>query len=90
MKAARDGSKIAMEMLVSLPDMGASFKKGWLFDYEFDEHSKDNLVVSRRWKFRSAHKIDDPISVDDKRKCLEILPRPESMQGRAELAGGGR
>jgi hypothetical protein len=27
MKAARDGSKIAMEMLVSLPDMGASFKK---------------------------------------------------------------
>jgi hypothetical protein len=77
MKAARNGSRIAMEMLVSLPDMVASFKTGWLFDYEFDEHSKDNLVVSKRWKFRSAHKIDELILVEDKRKCLEILLRPE-------------
>jgi hypothetical protein len=77
MRAARSGSKIAMEMLVSLPDMGASFNKGWLFDDEFEKHSKGNLVVSRRWKFRSAHKIDDPISVEDRRKCLEILLRPE-------------
>jgi hypothetical protein len=77
MELARNGSKIAMEMLVSLPDMDASFTKGWLFNYEFDKHSKGNLVVSRRWKFRSAHKIDDPISAEDKRKCLGILLRPE-------------
>jgi hypothetical protein len=41
-------------MLVKLPDKDGKFKGGWLFDYEFDGMSKDDLVVSNRWKFRSG------------------------------------
>jgi hypothetical protein len=60
-------------MLVKLPKKGGRFKGGWLFDYEFDEMSKDDLVVSNRWKFRSAHCIENPISAETRRGVLKLL-----------------
>jgi hypothetical protein len=60
-------------MLVKLPDKDGKFKGGWLFDYELDEMSKDDLVVSNRWKFRSAHCIENPVSAETKRGVLKFL-----------------
>lgn len=62
-----------MEILVKLPEKNGRFKGGWLFDYEFDEMSKNDLVVSNRWKFRSAHCIKNPASAEKKRGVLKSL-----------------
>ena len=70
--AAKRGSSVALDILVKLPEKDGGFKGGWLFNYEFDELSKDDPVVSNRWKFRSAHRIDKPMSDEDKRGALKI------------------
>lgn len=62
-----------MEILVKLPEKDGRFKGGWLFDYEFDEMSKNDPVVSNRWKFRSAHCIEKPVSAEEKRRVLKFL-----------------
>jgi hypothetical protein len=77
--AVRDGSEAAMEMLITLPDMNSSFKGGWLFDYQFEDALKDNLAVSKRWRFRSAHKIDALATIEAKRYRLELMLRPENV-----------
>ena len=79
-EAVRNGSEAAMEMLIALPDANSSFNGGWLFDYEFEEALKDSFVVSQRWRFRSAHKIDAPCTVERKRKRLELMLRPENIR----------
>jgi hypothetical protein len=71
-KAARGGSEIALEMLVNLPERNGRFMGGWLFDYEFDELFKYDPVDSNRWKFRSAHRIDKPMSAEDKKEALKF------------------
>ncbi|KAI3320146.1 hypothetical protein HD806DRAFT_538707 [Xylariaceae sp. AK1471] len=92
-KAARDGSEAAMDMLIALPDQHASFKGGWLFEYSIADplKSKDpgilerdygfkwtqNPVQSRRWTYRSAHKVDAPVDETTKRERLQLGLRPE-------------
>jgi hypothetical protein len=68
-EAARNGSETAMEMIVRLPDMN-ELVKGWLFDYEFESLLMDEPVVSRRWKFRGAYKIDRPLTSEVKRERI--------------------
>jgi hypothetical protein len=75
----RAGSEAAMEMLIALPDMNSSFSGGWMFDYQFEEALKSEPVISKRWRFRSAHKIDKPCSVEAKRARVELLLRPENV-----------
>ena len=75
MEAVRNGSEAAMEMLIALPDANSSFNGGWLFDYEFEEALKDSFIVSQRWRFRTAHKIDAPLTVEGKREHLELMLR---------------
>ncbi|KAI1113412.1 hypothetical protein F5Y14DRAFT_452127 [Nemania sp. NC0429] len=86
-KAARDGSEAAIDMLVALPDQGASFKGGWLFEYspanpdlspQFPGYTKSDAgrvwtqhpVQSRRWAYRSAHKVDDPEKAKARQKRM--------------------
>jgi hypothetical protein len=70
-----------MEMLVNLPDMNATFNGGWLFEYKRDSTiPQDSLIVAKRWKFHSAHKIDAPVSVEGKRQRLELMLRPENVR----------
>jgi hypothetical protein len=59
-----------MEMLVRLPDING-LVKGWLFDYEFESLLIDEPVVSRRWKFRGAYKIDEPLTPEMKKEKIE-------------------
>jgi hypothetical protein len=61
-----------MEMLVRLPDRDG-LVKGWLFDYEFECLLMDEPVVSRRWKFRGAYKIDEPLTTEMKRERIERI-----------------
>ena len=77
--AARAGSEAAMEMLINLPDMNSS-PNGWLLDYEFEEAFKNEPILSKRWRFRSAHKIDAPVTAEGKRRRLELMLRPEVFQ----------
>jgi len=56
--AARNGSSGAKQMLKCLPDRKASFKGGWLFDYEFEKLLKDDPVIARRWTLRGSHCLD--------------------------------
>jgi hypothetical protein len=60
-------------MLVKLPEKNGKVKGGWLFDHEFDEGSKDDLVVLNKWKFRSANCIETPVSAEDRRGILKLL-----------------
>lgn len=71
--AVRGGSKVALDMLVALPDMDSSFQGAWLFDYEFEESLKGHPVIGKRWRFRASYDINNPISVDEKREKLEAL-----------------
>lgn len=68
-----------MEMLVNLPDMNATFDGGWLFEYARSPVLKDDSIIGKRWKFRSAHKIDAPVTVEGKRQRLELMLRPENI-----------
>lgn len=78
--AVREGSEAAMDMLVCLPDMNSTFNSGWLFDYVFEPTLKDSPIVGKRWRFRSAHKIDQPCTVEEKRQRLELALRPENVR----------
>jgi hypothetical protein len=71
-QAAKNGSEAAMEMLIRLPSMNVVFS-GWLLEYEFAEELKDELLLSRRWVFKQARKIDGPSTMEEKRKGLERL-----------------
>jgi len=71
-EAAKRGSAIALEILVRLPEKRFRFNGGWLFDYEFDELARNDPVLSNRWKFRSAHRIDRPVSDKEKRRFLKL------------------
>jgi len=72
-EAASNGSHVAMEMLIRLPGMDSTFNGGWLFDYEYESLLKSESIVSKRWRFRSAHNIDFPVSEQDKKNGLEEL-----------------
>jgi hypothetical protein len=61
-----------MEMLIRLPSMNAAFA-GRLLEYEFAEELKDEFLLSRRWVFRQAKKIDEPGTVKEKRVAVERL-----------------
>jgi hypothetical protein len=68
-----------MEMLIALPDMNSTFNGGWLFEYQFEDKLENELVEAKRWRFRSAHKIDSPVDDEGKRKRVELLLRPENV-----------
>lgn len=78
--AVREGSEAAMDMLVCLPDMNSTFNGGWLFDYVFEPALEDSPIKAKRWRFRSAHKIDQPCTVEEKRQRLELALRPENVR----------
>ncbi|TVY81086.1 hypothetical protein LSUE1_G003165 [Lachnellula suecica] len=71
--AARKGSQAAMQMLTNLPDMKSSFEGGWLFDYQFEEALRTERILSRRWTFRSAHRINLPVTEKEKRQRVGLL-----------------
>jgi hypothetical protein len=52
--------------------MSAEFK-GWLFEYEFEESLKDEPLLSRRWVFKEARKIEEPGTVVEKKEGLVKL-----------------
>jgi hypothetical protein len=73
-------------MLVILPDRNASFTGGWLFDYVREDALMSQPVLSNQWRLRSAHRIDAPLSAEEKKKQLELILRPKNT-GRTEVAG---
>lgn len=63
-------------MLRSLPDQKAPFSGGWQFEYQSEEKRANHPILSRRWMYRSAHRInssghhsheaeEDPITDED-------------------------
>ncbi|KUJ22702.1 uncharacterized protein LY89DRAFT_777755 [Mollisia scopiformis] len=78
--AVRAGSEAAMDMLVCLPDMNATFNGGWMFDYTYEDSLKDSPIIGKRWRFRSVHKIDRPCSTKEKCQRLELALRPENVR----------
>ncbi|KAJ4412123.1 hypothetical protein N0V82_008834 [Gnomoniopsis sp. IMI 355080] len=56
----RTDTQAASELLRSLPDPRAPFSGGWLFEYQPGEKLASHSVLSRRWVYRSAHRISDP------------------------------
>lgn len=68
-----------MDLLTMLPDMNSDFKGGWLLDYTSEESLQEEPIIARRWRFRSAHKIDSPLSETDKRDGLELTLRLELL-----------
>jgi len=69
-----------MEMLIALPDMNSSFAGGWLLDYKYEDALQNEPVVAKRWRFRSAHKIDAPVDNEGKKRRLELMLRPENVR----------
>ncbi|KAF4626564.1 hypothetical protein G7Y89_g11599 [Cudoniella acicularis] len=66
--SAREKNKEARHMLASLPDKSSSFKGGWFFNYKYEPELSNEEVISQHWRFRSAHKIDEPTPTALKRK----------------------
>jgi len=69
-----------MEMLTRIPDMNSTSDGGWLFEYQEEPLLKDEPVVSHRWRLRSSHKINAPVTVEGKRHRLELMLRPENIR----------
>lgn len=74
--AARDSCEDTIDMLTKLPDMKA-VTTGWLIDYQYEPALQHEPVISKRWRFRSAHKIDSPATVEQKRQRVTRMLRPE-------------
>ncbi|KAI1811102.1 hypothetical protein GGS20DRAFT_593487 [Poronia punctata] len=103
--AVRNGSKAAMDLLIALPDQHASFKGGWLFEYNTadpkkskynDYHETDDGTIwtndpvqSRRWHFSSAHKVEVPVDAATKRARLELALQPEYVTHSDLVPGPG-
>lgn len=45
-------------VLDMLPDLHSSFSGGWLFEYSPEGYLGSHPVKSRRWAYRSTHKIE--------------------------------
>lgn len=69
-KAVKDGSETALVMLTRLPDMDCDMK-GWIFEYAFEDLLRSEPMISRRWVFKEARKIDNPVSLEDKMAHLK-------------------
>jgi hypothetical protein len=67
-------------MLIALPDMHSTFNGGWLFEYKFEDALQDDPVKAKRWRFDSAHKIDYPCTVEEKKKRVELMLRPDCVR----------
>jgi hypothetical protein len=67
--------------------MKAAFS-GWLLEYEFAQELKDEFLLSRRWVFRQARKIDGPSSVEEKREAVERLVAGYLENWRTEWENG--
>lgn len=63
-QAASDSAQfedgVAAQLLKSLPGQDASFAGGWLFEYHPEPGRSEHSIISRRWSYRSAHKINSP------------------------------
>jgi hypothetical protein len=60
-----------MEMLMKLPLANDSLA-GWIFEYQFEKLLESEPIVSRRWVFKQAQNINDPVTEDEKRQLLQI------------------
>ena len=60
-------------MLIALLDMNSLMNGGQLVDYQFEEALSNNSILGKRQKFRSAHKIDQPCTMEDKRTRLDLM-----------------
>lgn len=74
-KAAKEGSTAAIDMLVRLPTFSGKLG-GWIFEYQPEELMQDYLIESRRWIFCCAHEVDKPISTEVKRYFLQLQVKP--------------
>ncbi|KAH9889725.1 hypothetical protein F4778DRAFT_753845 [Xylariomycetidae sp. FL2044] len=77
-EATLKGLTAAKEMLATPPDRNASSRGGWLFEYAWEESLRDHPVKSKRWAYRSAHKIETPSEEDD-------VPVEHDMAGEANV-----
>ncbi|GAP91890.2 hypothetical protein SAMD00023353_7500070 [Rosellinia necatrix] len=102
-KAARKGSEGALDMLVALPDRESSFKGGWLFEYFVTNPRtyKDEGILttdagfvwmqdpvqSRRWHYRSAHRVSEPEDANLRRQRIQSGLKPAEHVFRYRLPG---
>lgn len=56
---SRPDTRVATELLKSLPAQNASFVGGWLFEYHSESARAGHPVASRRWSYRSAHQVEE-------------------------------
>ena len=55
-------------MKLPLPDGALS---GWMFEYQFEKLLESEPVVSRRWVFKQAQNIDEPMAEEEKKIWLQ-------------------
>lgn len=60
--------------------MNSKLDGGWLFEYEYDTASEKDPIISRRWRFRSAHEIDAPMTAEQKRQRILLMLKPEDVR----------
>ncbi|KAI0434601.1 hypothetical protein F5Y09DRAFT_236024 [Xylaria sp. FL1042] len=68
--AARQGSVVALKMLVALPLRYGWARAGWAFEFRFKESCSSHPNLSRRWGFRAAHSLCRPVANESKRNDL--------------------
>jgi hypothetical protein len=61
-----------MEMLMKLPTSDGQLS-GWMLEYQFETMLASEPVVSRRWLFKQAQNIDEPVTEEEKRRRLTRL-----------------
>ena len=61
-----------MEMLMKLPTSDGQLS-GWMLEYQFETMLASEPVVSRRWVFKQAQNIDEPVTEEEMRRRLTRL-----------------
>ena len=67
-------------MLIALLDMNSLMNGGQLIGYQFEEALSNNSILEKRQKFRSANKIDQPCTMENKRTRLNLMLAQEYIR----------
>lgn len=80
--SSTEDNNVARELLKSLPQPKLPFSGGWLFEYVLEPARAQHPTISRRWSYRSAHRLP----VDEQQDQVDVMAEsdPDAAESQDE------